>query len=141
VNIQLDLLKDKTSDLARMLDFLPVCISIADFTIYDQPLVYVNEPFCELTGYAREEVIGRNCRFLQGPRTDPSSIHMMRQATKSGVSLSLDLINYTKDRKEFINRLQLAPIFDDQRALVAYCGVQVHMELTSVEKSAALKNL
>ena len=55
-------------------------ITIADPNLPDTPIVYVNEAFCRITGYAREEVIGRNCRFLQGPDTDPTVVDRLRTA-------------------------------------------------------------
>ena len=57
-------------------------ITIADPNLPDCPLMYVNEAFCSMTGYTREEIIGRNCRFLQGPDTDPASIARIRTAIK-----------------------------------------------------------
>lgn len=57
-------------------------ITIADPNLPDCPLMYVNEAFCNMTGYTREEIIGRNCRFLQGPDTDASSIARIRTAIK-----------------------------------------------------------
>ena len=55
-------------------------ITIADANLPDMPIVYVNEAFCRITGYTRDEVVGRNCRFLQGPDTDPSAVDRLRSA-------------------------------------------------------------
>ena len=63
-------------------------ITIADPNLPDTPIVYVNEAFCRITGYAREEVIGRNCRFLQGPDTDPAVVDRLRTALEQARGLS-----------------------------------------------------
>jgi len=78
----------------------------------DNPLVFVNDAFCELTGYARDEVIGRNCRFLQGPQSDPLVVEAIRAAVKAGRAIVIDVRNHRKDGSAFWNRLQMAPVHD-----------------------------
>ena len=75
----------------------------------DNPIVFVNEAFQELTGYGRDEIIGRNCRFLQGPDTDPSSIDRLRSAIREATSVQVDILNYRKDGSTFWNALYLSP--------------------------------
>ncbi|KTS34230.1 histidine kinase [Methylobacterium indicum] len=80
----------------------------------DNPIIFVNDAFTKLTGYAREEIIGRNCRFLQGPKTDPGDVARIREAVRDRRQIELDLLNYRKNGETFWNRLLIAPVFDDE---------------------------
>lgn len=79
----------------------------------DNPIVFCNEAFQELSGYSRSEIIGRNCRFLQGPDTDQAAIATVRSAIKAGHNIDIDLLNYRKDGSTFWNALYLSPVRDD----------------------------
>ncbi len=87
-----------------------VGISIADMRKPDAPLIYVNNAFTTITGYGRELAVGYNCRFLQGPDTDPAQLEALRQALRNGESYSGELVNYKQDGTRFWNRLTLYPI-------------------------------
>src|SRR3712207_3038169 len=63
----------------------------------DNPIIFVNDAFTHLTGYARSEVVGRNCRFLQGPDTDPETIALVRERLKTGEGFETEILNYKKD--------------------------------------------
>ena len=78
----------------------------------DNPIVFVNDAFCRLTGYLREEVLGRNCRFLQGPETDPTAIGRIRAAVAATRAIEIDSRNHRKDGSAFWNRLLVAPVND-----------------------------
>ncbi|WP_426263057.1 PAS domain-containing protein [Sphingomonas sp. PWP1-2] len=78
----------------------------------DNPIVFCNVAFQRLTGYDREEIIGRNCRFLQGPDTDPAKIAEIRDAVRDGHAVDVDLLNYRKDGTTFWNALYLSPVRD-----------------------------
>lgn len=78
----------------------------------DNPIVFCNVAFQTLTGYAREEIIGRNCRFLQGPNTDPATVETIREAIKADHDVSVDLLNYRKDGTTFWNALYMSPVRD-----------------------------
>ncbi len=78
----------------------------------DNPIVFANDAFCRLTGYAREEVLGRNCRFLQGPDTDPASVDRIREAVATAEPIEIDIRNYCRNGDRFWNRLLIAPIRD-----------------------------
>ena len=78
----------------------------------DNPIVYVNDAFLELTGYGREEIVGRNCRFLQGPKTDPAAVGRIRKAIVDREFIELDLRNHRKDGTAFWNRLLMVPVRD-----------------------------
>jgi PAS domain S-box-containing protein len=79
----------------------------------DNPIVFCNEAFQQLTGYGRDEVIGRNCRFLQGPDTDAVEVAKIRAAIEAGTDISIDLLNYRKDGSTFWNALYLSPVRND----------------------------
>jgi PAS domain S-box-containing protein len=79
----------------------------------DNPIVFANEAFQLLTGYDRVEIIGRNCRFLQGPETDRSQVAKVRQAVAAGDNIELDLLNYRKDGSIFWNALYMSPVRND----------------------------
>lgn len=85
-------------------------MAITDPTQPDNPIVFVNEAFQHLTGYSRDECLGRNCRFLQGADTDPLAVAKVRQAVESGDDIAIDLLNYKKDGTTFWNALYLSPV-------------------------------
>lgn len=94
---------------------LPMAIS--NPTLPDNPIVYVNPAFEVLTGYMRQEVLGRNCRFLQGPMTDHVEVARLRQAIQDRQKISVDLLNHRKDGSPFWNRLLITPVSDDHGTL------------------------
>lgn len=79
----------------------------------DNPIVFVNDAFGRLTGYSREETLGRNCRFLQGPGTSLDDVAKVRQAVADLKPIEIDLLNYRKDGTLFWNRLLVSPVFDE----------------------------
>ena len=91
----------------------------------DNPIVFANRAFLSTTGYAMEEVMGRNCRFLQGPDTDPSTVAEVRAAIKDRHETSVELLNYRKDGTSFWNALYISPIFDENKALVYFFASQL----------------
>lgn len=100
-------------------------VTIADATLPDLPLVYANKAFERLTGYSFDEIVGRNCRFLQGPETSKKAVDRLREAIQNEQPITTLLLNYRKDRSKFWNRLQLTPIHDSDGALRAYMSVQI----------------
>lgn len=76
----------------------------------DNPIVFVNDAFLRLTGYAREDVLGKNCRFLQGPKTDKAAINKVRDAVAARTDISVDVLNYRKDGSTFWNALYISPV-------------------------------
>ena len=76
----------------------------------DDPIVFANDAFCRLTGYQRDEVLGRNCRFLQGPESDPDAVARIRSAIEAEEPIETDIRNYAKDGRPFWNRLLIAPV-------------------------------
>ena len=88
----------------------------------DCPIIYANEAFVRLTGYTREETIGRNCRFLQGPDTSPNAVAMIGEALANEDVAVVDILNYMKDGTQFWNALHVGPIFDEQGKLTYFYG-------------------
>mmetsp|Transcript_17684 Transcript_17684/g.22303 ORF Transcript_17684/g.22303 Transcript_17684/m.22303 type:complete len:92 (-) Transcript_17684:286-561(-) len=78
----------------------------------------------KLTGYTRDQVIGRNCRFLQGPRTDQNAVEKLRSKIKEGSDVSVLFLNYRADRTPFWNNVFIAALRDPQGNIVNYVGVQ-----------------
>ncbi len=91
---------------------------ITDARQADQPIVLANRAFLELTGYTAEEVIGRNCRFLQGADTSPEAVAKIRVAVAAGEECDVELLNYRKDGSSFLNQLHLSPVHDDRGELL-----------------------
>ncbi len=87
-------------------------IVITDPNLPDNPIVYVNEGFLKMTGYAEREVLGRNCRFLQGPDSDPNAIKAMHDAVLGHTSCQVALINYRKNGTPYWNHSAITPISD-----------------------------
>ncbi len=99
-------------------------ICIVDMRRDDHPIVYVNPAFEHMTGYKSDEVIGRNCRFLQGLQRDESMIHKIHEALRTEQPVQVVLKNYRKDHTPFWNELLLSPVRDEGGALSHYVGVQ-----------------
>ena len=95
----------------------------------DNPVVFANDSFCRLTGYEREEIVGRNCRFLQGPDTDPATRQALHDAVRNVQPIETDIRNYRKDGEAFWNRLLMAPVFDVDGKLVYFFASQVDVTL------------
>merc|ERR1711957_255134 len=97
---------------------------LSDPRLLDNPIVYASEGFYQLTGYKREEVLGRNCRFLQGPGTDPKAIDVIRAAVANGTDSTTCLLNYKADGTPFWNQFFVAALRDSDNCIVNYVGVQ-----------------
>ena len=99
-------------------------VTISDAQRPDQPIVYVNPAFTAITGYPEAEVLGRNCRFLQGPETSPATVEEMRYALGQGVECRVTLRNYRKDGSAFWNELAISPVLDAAGRPTHFIGVQ-----------------
>lgn len=106
------------------LDAIDDGIVITDIEEPDNPIVYCNYAFQLLTGYPEEEIVGHNCRFLQGKDTDPQTIEEMRTCIKQGQKFSGEILNYHKDRTPFWNQLTISPIFNEFGTLIYFVGIQ-----------------
>lgn len=108
----------------RAMNEAPVGITISDPDREDNPLVYVNEAYEKITGYDAEEVVGRNCRFLQGEGSDESTVAEMAAAVDEERPVTVEILNYRKDGTEFWNEVTIAPVYDDDGDLTNYVGFQ-----------------
>ena len=99
-------------------------VTISDATLPDNPLIFVNKAFEEMTGYTRDEAINRNCRYLQGKYRNQRSIKMIREAIENAKSCLVILRNYRKDGSVFWNEISISPIFDTNGKLTNFISVQ-----------------
>jgi PAS domain S-box-containing protein len=111
----------------RAMDEAPVGITITDPTREDNPMVYVNERFETLTGYDRSEALGRNCRFLQGEDTDPRTRRHLRERIDAELPVAADIVNYRKSGERLWQRLDVAPVRDDDGTVSNFVGFQTEI--------------
>lgn len=102
----------------------PYALLLTDARRPDNPIVYANAAFEQTTGYAPSEVLGRNCRFMQGEQTDRRTIARLREAIAAGEEVMVDILNYRADGAPFWNRLMIAPLTDAEGKLQYFVGVQ-----------------
>lgn len=102
----------------------PASIVISDMHIEGYPMIFVNKCFTSVSGFSKEESIGRNCRFLQGPKTEPESIETIRNALTSGTTCHVKITNYRKNGETFLNLLTLKPVYDADDEFRYTIGVQ-----------------
>lgn len=110
---------------------------VADARQSDLPIVLANKAFLDLTGYTAEEVLGRNCRFLQGKDTSAAAVAEVRFAIAEGRDVDVELLNYRKDGSEFWNQLHLSPIRDDEGQIAYFFASQI--DVTKYRKVQALE--
>lgn len=91
----------------------------------DNPIIFCNRAFVRTTGYSKKEIIGQNCRFLQGPATDNETLEKVRSAIADRREIAVEIENYRKDGSVFWNALFISPIFDREGELVYYFGSQL----------------
>ncbi|TWT68953.1 chemotaxis protein CheB [Crateriforma conspicua] len=99
-------------------------IIVTDVNLPDNPITFVNEGFCKMTGYSEEEVLGRNCRFLQGPDTDKTAIAEIRKGVHDGKAVRALLENYRKDGSKFWNDLYITPVENERGEVTHFVGIQ-----------------
>lgn len=107
------------------LDLSDTGFLLTDPRLDDHPIVYVNEPFLAMTGYPAEEVLGRNCRFLQGEGTDPAAIDELRRAIADERPTTVEVLNYRKDGSPFWNQVHITPVRDGDGHVVHFIGLQI----------------
>jgi PAS domain S-box-containing protein len=108
------------------------CVVITNPALPGNPIIFVSDEFEEQTGYSPREALGRNCRFLQGPETDPATVEAISKALKSKSAITIDILNYKKDGTKFWNRLRIRPLLGDDGDVMFYAGVQNPIDASEV---------
>jgi len=111
--------------LPEMLDKSAIAAVLSDPRQPDNPIIECNRAFEELTGYGRDEIVGRNCRFLAGPDTEPWLTETLRSGVRRRQPVMVEITNYRKDGSTFRNAVMIAPIFDEDGELRYFLGSQV----------------
>ena len=112
-----------------------MAVCLTDPRLEDDPIIFCNEAFEQLTGYDHDEIVGRNCRFLQGPDTDQAQVAKIRDAIREESVVVVELLNYRKDGSSFWNTLHLGPIYDEEGNLRYFFGSQ--WDVTDIHQSRA----
>ena len=110
-----------------MISASPIAAVISDPRLPDNPIVDCNQAFIVLTGYTRDEIIGRNCRFLSGAETEPGLTEILRAGISERRPVMVEITNYKKDGTPFRNAVMVAPIFDTNEQLEYFLGSQVEV--------------
>lgn len=110
--------------LTAILDECVNGITLADPDLEDCPIIYANKAFERLSGYGQEEIIGLNCRFLQGPDRNQDARQTIKEGLAKHEEVQVTLRNYRKDGTLFHNHLKITPLFDSKNRVLYYLGVQ-----------------
>ncbi|WP_051330998.1 PP2C family protein-serine/threonine phosphatase [Aneurinibacillus terranovensis] len=115
---------EKNSELVAAISDTATGVTISNPRLPDNPVIYANQGFVTLTGYSLDEVLHRNCRFLQGEGTDKQTIKEIEAAIQSHKPISVELLNYRKDGTPFWNELSITPVFDEAGEILYFVGLQ-----------------
>lgn len=121
--------------LAAVIETSPSSITIADAQSPELPLIYCNPAFTAMTGYAQDEVVGHNCRFLAGPETAPEARTALREALAAGRQVQTELVNYRKDGTPFLSQLSLFPVRGESGEILYFVGAQA--DVTTMRQAEA----
>jgi len=110
--------------LTQILDACVNGVTLSDPDLPDNPIVYVNQAFEAMSGYSQEEIVGRNCRFLQGADREQDALATIRAALANEEPCVVTLRNYRKNGELFLNRLSIRPLVDREGNVIYYLGVQ-----------------
>jgi PAS domain S-box-containing protein len=118
-----DNLDRKDFALMRALSNGQRCFVLSDPKLPDNPIIFASPGFYKMTGYTDKEVLGRNCRFLQGEGTDPKSVELIRKAVAAGSDMTVCMLNYKADGSPFWNQFFVAALRDSDNNIVNYVRV------------------
>lgn len=121
--------------LSSILDECVNGVTLADPDLEGMPIVYANKAFENLTGYSQEDIIGFNCRFLQGEDREQEARYQLADAIKNHKPIEVTLRNYRKNGELFFNRLKITPLFNRKGQVVYYLGVQYDVTFQENAKS------
>lgn len=112
----------------------PLAMVVSNPRLPDNPIEVANAAFCNLTGYAESDIVGRNCRFLAGESTEPWVTEEIRAALRDRRPLLVDILNYKKDGTPFRNGVMITPLFDPEGSLAWFLGSQVDLGEPSADR-------
>lgn len=115
-------------ELIRSVRLSPIASIVTDPNAADNPIIAANRSFEQLTGYAEEDLIGRNCRLLAGPDTESAASAALGRAVATATPAVVELINYRKDGSKFRIAVMIAPVFDHNGRLVYFVGSQMEVD-------------
>lgn len=124
IDLDLQELRFQDNWLHTVFDFMNAGLVITDALQEDNPIIYANPKFYDMTGYSEKEVLGKNCRFLQGKDTDKAMVQAIKKCIAKRKKEKFVIKNYRKDGSSFWNEFHLAPVFNDQGILVNFVGIQ-----------------
>lgn len=110
--------------LLKAIDHTGVGVVLTNPRLQDNPIIYVNKGFEEITGYLADDIIGHNCRFLQGEQTKQEDVQIIRNAIREQRPCELEILNYKKNGETYWNELHLTPLFDEYGELEYFIGIQ-----------------
>lgn len=115
----------------RLIAHSPIASVLSAPRLPDNPIVACNSLFCDLTGYGPDDILGRNCRFLSGPGTEPWLSDEIKRGVAEHVPVLVEILNYKRDGTPFRNAVLVAPIYDDAGVLSYFVGSQIEIADTS----------
>ncbi|WP_126173882.1 PAS domain-containing protein [Altericroceibacterium xinjiangense] len=118
---------DEVEAVIQSIHHTPIATIVTDNRAPDNPILAANEAFCALTGYDADEILGKNCRFLSGPATEPHPRAMLREAIAKGEPVLTELTNYRKDGTPFRNAVMVAPVRDPSGNVILFVGSQMNV--------------
>ncbi|HEX8513226.1 MAG TPA: LuxR C-terminal-related transcriptional regulator [Allosphingosinicella sp.] len=120
--------RQEEEELAASIRLSPIATVVSNPRLPDNPIVAANAAFCGLTGYAESEIVGRNCRFLAGPDTEPWLTERIRQTLRDRRPSLTEILNYKKDGTAFRNAVLIAPLFGTDGEVAWFLGSQVEVD-------------
>lgn len=128
---------DLQTELVASIHLSPLATIVTDARAPDNPIIAANAAFLALTGYAAEDLIGRNCRLLSGQDTESEGRTRLREAIRACQPILVELTNYRKDGSRFRNAVMLAPVYDEENALAFFVGTQMAVSMADASHAAA----
>ncbi len=119
------------ASVMALIENSPIASVVSNPRLPDNPIVAVNDAFLQLTGYDRDFIVGRNCRFLAGKATEPWLTEEIRRGVRQQKSVLVEILNYKKDGTSFQNAVLVAPLFDEEGELEYFLGSQVEIDAES----------
>ena len=129
--------KTAANPILASIQFSPIAAVISDPRLPGNPIIAANQPFCDLTGYSLEEIIGRNCKFLAGAATETWLTERIRKGIDERKPVLVEILNYKRDGTPFRNAVLVAPVFDSAGELEYFIGSQVELEEDAIGLSSS----